>query len=224
MRWMQCHGCDQVFTDGYFAPAAMALLFGRTHDHQRPGSAMEPGRLVAARMVEKVAALAGETGAWLDVGCGSGALLFAAQEWGFDPVGLDLRPSTAQAMQRFGVETHAVDLADFVAPCAFAVVSMADVLEHMPFPQHALAAARRLLRPGGTLLASMPNADCALWRQLDAEGKNPCWGELEHFHKFTRTRLYSLLAETGFQPLRYGSPSATGCAWRCWRELPARGW
>jgi hypothetical protein len=30
------------------------------------------------------------------------------------------------------------------------------------------------------------------------------WSELEHFHNFSRRRLYALLAEMGFKPLRYG--------------------
>ena len=49
----------------------------------------------------------------------------------------------------------------------------------------------------------MPSFDCALWRKLDAENACPYWSELEHFHNFSRPRLYALLAETGFKPLRF---------------------
>jgi predicted SAM-dependent methyltransferase len=81
---------------------------------------------------------------------------------------------------------------------------MADVLEHMPFPQEGLAATRRLLRPGGILFVSMPNYDCAAWRLLDVNNSNFYWGELEHFHNFSRRRLYALLSDMGFEALHSG--------------------
>jgi predicted SAM-dependent methyltransferase len=81
---------------------------------------------------------------------------------------------------------------------------MADVLEHMPFPPEGVSAARRLLRPGGVLFMSMPNYNCSVWRLLDANNANPYWGELEHFHNFSRARLYALLADMGFETLQYG--------------------
>jgi len=66
---------------------------------------------------------------------------------------------------------------------------MADVLEHMPYPKPALAAAYRLLRPGGILFVSMPNYGCAAWRLLDALQCQTYWGELEHYQNFSRARL-----------------------------------
>jgi hypothetical protein len=41
-------------------------------------------------------------------------------------------------------------------------------------------------------------------QELERERKNPYWGELEHLHNFGRRRLYALLEETGFCPVRYG--------------------
>jgi predicted SAM-dependent methyltransferase len=77
------------------------------------------------------------------------------------------------------------------------------VLEHMPFPRQGLAAAYRLLTPGGVLFVSMPNYNCAAWRLLDRANANPYWGELEHFHNFARERLYALLEEMGFGAVHY---------------------
>lgn len=50
----------------------------------------------------------------------------------------------------------------------------------------------------------MPNSESMLWRALDQTKTNPYWGELEHYHNFSRTRLYQLLEETGFEPVIYG--------------------
>jgi len=67
-----------------------------------------------------------------------------------------------------------------------------------------LKAVSSLLQNGGVLFVSMPNSGSVLWQQLNANNVNPYWGELEHYHNFSRERLYALLAEFGFEPVRYG--------------------
>ena len=84
------------------------------------------------------------------------------------------------------------------------VISMADVLEHMPFPKRGLAAARELMEDNGILLISMPNMETMIWNIWDRVRQNPYITEIEHYHNFSRTRLYALLAEFGFAPRRYG--------------------
>jgi 2-polyprenyl-3-methyl-5-hydroxy-6-metoxy-1,4-benzoquinol methylase len=180
----------------------VAEIFQRTNPGQQPGAAFEQNRMVSARIVERVARHAA-CGAWLDVGFGNGSLLFTAQEWGFRPMGLDLRPASVEALQRLGIDARCAELTTLDEAGAFAVISLADVLEHMPFPKHGLAAAHRLLRPDGVLFVSMPNYDCMAWRLLDASSANPYWGELEHFHNFSRARLSALLIEQGFEPVQY---------------------
>jgi len=50
----------------------------------------------------------------------------------------------------------------------------------------------------------MPNIESPVWKAMDDTQTNPYWGEIEHYHNFSRTRLYALLEETGFTPVRYG--------------------
>ncbi len=203
MTWVRCSDCWHVFTDGYFSDDVSAIIFGKTQDNQKPGAEFEKQRFVSARIVAKIADRV-PTGLWLDVGFGSGSLLFTAEEWGFTPVGLDLRPSSVEAVKQLGIEAYCADVSSLAGKQHFSVISMADLLEHMPFPQQGLAAARRLLRPEGVLFVSMPHYNCMAWRLLDASKANPYWGELEHFHNFSRTRLYSLAKEVGFEPIHYG--------------------
>jgi len=205
MNWCECCECKHVFTDGYFGPESLALLLSSANDYQEPGNDPDRGRKVWSRVVEQVTALRGAAaGRWLDVGFGSGALLFTAQEWGYEPLGIDLRPATVAKLVALGVPARAVALESFDDPGGFAVVSMADVLEHMPFPKPALGHARRLLAPDGLLFLSMPNKDTMSWRVLERERRNPYLVEIEHYHNFSRTRLYALLGETGFAPVWYG--------------------
>ena len=202
MTWMRCETCAHVFTDGYFSPETNAVLFARANEHQQLGADMEQQRDISALIVDRVASYV-TGGDWLDIGFGHGALLFTAQEWGFVPVGIDLRQANVDALAGYGIEAHCVDVTQWEQPGRFSVVSLADVLEHMPDPKRALSAAKRLLRDDGILFLSMPSYDCALWRKFDADAANPYWGELEHFHNFSRARLYGLLAHMGFAPLRY---------------------
>jgi SAM-dependent methyltransferase len=203
MSWCQCSECEHVFTEGYFTPDVAAQVFGQTNPRQRVGANLEDQRLIAARIVERVAAFA-DDGDWLDIGFGNGSLLFTAEEYGFVPVVVDLRLENVRMLKEFGFEAHCLDVARLDCTERFSVVSMADVLEHMAFPVESLNAVRRFLRPEGILFLSMPNSESALWRVLDKNSSNPYWAELEHYHNFGRMRLYRLLRDTGFEPLRYG--------------------
>jgi 2-polyprenyl-3-methyl-5-hydroxy-6-metoxy-1,4-benzoquinol methylase len=203
MTWLKCRGCGHVFTDGWLTDAACAIVFSRTNESQKIGWQIEPQRLVSARMVAKVARHVAD-GAWLDVGFGNGSLIFTADEFGYEAVGVDLRRDNVDGLKALGYEAYDMSLEKLDQPGRFSVISMADVLEHMPFPKAGLEDARRLLRPGGLLFLSMPNLDSELWRFLDRTRSNPFWGELEHYHNFGRKRLTALLAEHGFRAIEYG--------------------
>lgn len=205
MRWLGCKKCGHVFVDGYFAPAALEILFSSTHAGQTPGHEIEQQRDIWARVLETVSDLRPALGGrWLDVGFGNGALLTTAAEFGYQVAGLDLRTENVRMMREAGYDAQAVEFGAYRPGEPFDVLSMADVLEHMPFPKRALRHAWELLQPDGLLFLSMPNADAYLWQMLTRDGANPYWGEIEHYHNFGRRRLYALLAECGFEPVRYG--------------------
>lgn len=201
--WKQCRICKHIFTAGYFTDEACKVIFSRTHKNQQVGYDLENQRLVSARMIEKVLPFA-SSGPWLDVGFGNGALLLTAQEYGYEPIGVDLRSDNVRALASLGIQAHCQTLDQLAIANECAVVSMADVLEHMPYPGDGLKSAHRLLRAGGVLFLSMPNTENALWQILDRNKANPYWGEIEHYHNFSRSRLYQLLRESGFEPVRYG--------------------
>jgi SAM-dependent methyltransferase len=142
-------------------------------------------------------------GKWVDVGFGNGALLCTAQEWGFEAFGLDLRADAVAGLSRFGIAGAVSTIEAHPGAQSCSVISMADVLEHMPFPETALRAAHRLLADDGVLFISTPNRDTAVWKALDQSHANPYWSELEHCHNFSRESLYRLLLANGFAPAAY---------------------
>ncbi|RFC68306.1 class I SAM-dependent methyltransferase [Mesorhizobium denitrificans] len=203
MHWLRCDDCGHIFTEGYYTDECCNLIFSKANEHQTIGHDFERKRYIASKMVDKVLPYA-SSGTWLDVGFGDGALLLTAHEYGFDPVGIDLREENVQALANLGVRSFCGDIAELKLDEPCSVISMADVLEHIPYPAEALKAANRLLDQDGILLISTPNIDSFAWRILDGQKANPYWGELEHYHSFGRVRLYELLKHCGFTPVRYG--------------------
>lgn len=203
IRWKTCADCGHVFTEGYFTDAACDIIFARTNASQKVGHQLEANRAVSARIIDRVVPFQ-SAGRWLDIGFGNGAILFTAREYGFHPVGVDLRRENVETMQQLGYEAYCEDLLTLDLTPAFQVISLLDVLEHVPFPVPFLTKVASLLAPGGVCLLSMPNSDQILWDFMSLNGRNPYWGEIEHYHNFSRSRLYALLREVGLTPVRYG--------------------
>jgi len=96
----------------------------------------------------------------LDIGCGAGGNLRLLSARGYDPVGVTLSLSEARACREQGFDCHVADLSvglPFGAG-AFDAVILSHVLEHMPWPEAALAAALANVRSGGGVYVAVPNA------------------------------------------------------------------
>ena len=209
IRWLCCATCQHVFSDGYFGSETLTLLFSNAHQGQLPGEELPrlaSGREISAQIIERINGFREHklSGRWLDVGFGNGALLTTAAEFGFDVVGLDVRHQAVDRLKEYGFEAHRAELMTFQSEARFDVISLADVLEHMAFPGLALQRAHGLLNDHGLLFISMPNLESFMFQSLDRAGQNPYWGELEHFHNFTRRTLFMLLRGAEFRPLSYG--------------------
>ena len=203
MSWKRCATCTHVFTDGYFTDEALAVVFGKTNQNQKVGHDIEGQRMVSARIVERVLPFQ-HKGNWLDIGFGNGSLLFTADEFGFSCAGVELRRDNVAQLNAMGIEAHCIDIEILDQPGRYSVISMCDVLEHMPYPVPALKAVHRLLKDDGVLFLSMPNMDSVVWNAMNGASTNPYWGELEHYHNFGRRRLFELLRENGLEPVKFG--------------------
>lgn len=134
-------------------------------------------------------------GRLLDVGCGGAELLWEARNAGYDVVGVDVSSAlTAHGRQRFGLEIHCGDLANFNPPEPFDVVVMSHVLEHVVEPLEMLRLVRRLLAPGGVLYLATPNVAC--W-----EARLGGWAAYEPYHLsyFSPSTLRDALARSGYE-------------------------
>ncbi len=130
-------------------------------------------------------------GRLLDVGCGDGRFLTLALRRGFRCSGFDYERRMIELARAKGLED--VEAAEFAHYCAkradgeFDCITLFDVLEHTPEPAWFLGLLTRLLKVGGHLAITLPNAE----RPLP-------WGREEHDfppHHFTR---WSAAALRGF--------------------------
>jgi protein O-GlcNAc transferase len=215
VMWVECVDCDHVYTSSVFDADEQARLFSLMSPLQTPGHELEAKRLGWAPTIRNVAALQ-SAGRWLDVGFGDGAAMFVADEFGFDVAGIDVRPGVVEAMVAIGFDAT-VDTVETVGG-VWDVVSMFDTLEHLVDPLSAVRHVFDLLTPGGVFSVSCPNMGSVVWDALDAENRNPYWGEIEHYHNFSRERLVALLEDCGFDVVGFNIPDR----WRLGMELYAR--
>lgn len=164
----QCAGCGLVFTSDKAAPEGLALRYGEEYY----SGWIQPGeRRRRERLWERRAALLERLcgrGRLLDAGCGEGLFLHTARKRGYEVAGLEFSPYAARyAAQRYGLEVQNRRFEDCdYAAGSFDIVTFWHVLEHLADPLYALRRAWELLRPGGYLVAAVPNVDDLLWQEL----------------------------------------------------------
>lgn len=127
----------------------------------------------------------------LDVGCGPGYLLAPLAARGFQVVGVDRTGPVA------------ADLNGELPPLegSFDFVLLADVLEHLQYPERVVAWTLRYLKPDGRLVISVPNVAHMyvrwrlLWGAFDYQDRGIL--DRTHLRFFTRRSFATFLDDCG---------------------------
>ncbi len=142
-------------------------------------------------------------GPLLDLGCGGGQFLQLAAECGWtESSGVEPSPK-AIAIARAAVSApiHEGSWKEVsLQPTTFAAVALLDVLEHDTDPHGLLAHCFHLLRPGGSLIITVPNIHGLSIRCFGREAYVVI--PPEHLSYFTAKSLRLLLLKAGFAPPR----------------------
>lgn len=205
---VRCEACGLAFTAPRLREQDFATYYPESYSAYAPGTRLN-GRmgLVDRLRLEAVARYGPFRRIWrrgpcrlLDVGCGTGNLAAVFACHGFDVAGLEPSPTAAEHARRFGVPVHVGTLESAPWPeASFDAIIFNHSLEHISDPSGAVAAALRLLRPGGTITIAVPNfgswhrrAFGSAWFQLDLP---------RHLQHFDRASLVLMLREAGLRPV-----------------------
>jgi SAM-dependent methyltransferase len=138
-------------------------------------------------------------GKLLDIGCSTGEFIRAMHDWyNWEVTGIELDHQAAQ----IGITKHQLNIisGDFdnldLSGHNYDVITLWDVLEHLPDPEKTISKIRTLLKSDGIVVIRVPNADS--W---DAKVFNQYWAGFDpprHFYIFRKITLKNLLTRNGF--------------------------
>ena len=129
----------------------------------------------------------------LDIGCATGIFLSGMQRHGWDCYGVEPSEYAANyAKMRFGLKVFHGYLEDMDYPDDyFDVVTLWDVLEHIPDPGRALDIIHRVLKPDGILICTLPNATG--WERAWFREYWSGWDVPRHYNTFTPKTITTFL-------------------------------
>lgn len=146
----------------------------------------------------------------LDIGSGDGVLIEVARESGIETLGTEIRESLIQLNQKRLGKNAVIFQDESQLPVSYYdIVTMINVLEHLPNPVSMLQLALRVLKPGGILVVHVPDfggiparVQGAHWRHIEP---------LEHLYYFTFKTLRTLMCRVGFSSFaRFGLLTSDG--------------
>jgi SAM-dependent methyltransferase len=201
-RLNRCRCCGLIYLSP--RPRDLEPYYGGGYVSHRQGAASSPlAQLRAALQRHSMVAYARrhsarKQGRALDVGCGPGVFLAALRGAGWDVWGVEPGAQAAAAARRaLGPQIFHGTLDGAELPQrAFDLVTMWDVIEHLPDPGATLRKLGELLAPGGVLLIQTPRWGCpesrlfgAVWSGLDCP---------RHLAVFSGGTLGRLLGQNDF--------------------------
>ena len=157
---------------------------------------LEAGEWLGPNHLAFLARLPGRGGSLLDIGCGEGTFLATAEPRYAAVAGIELDPNAVErAQRRLGDRVRALAIDELEGTAnAYEVVTMFEVLEHVSDPLGALRTAAAVLRPGGTLVVSVPNR-----LRLGADADDTDWPP-NHLTRWTEQALRRALTAAGLEP------------------------
>lgn len=149
----------------------------------------------------------------LDVGCGQGQFVDFMVRAGWNVSGIELSDSAVAICQQFGLPVKKMDFFDSaLQPASFDLLTMFEVIEHLPLPGQFMARAEELLKPGGILYLTTPN-----FAALDRRILGSDWDVIhrEHLAYFTPKTLRKVIRDnTNFEVVSVDTQNLSVAAMR----------
>jgi 2-polyprenyl-3-methyl-5-hydroxy-6-metoxy-1,4-benzoquinol methylase len=206
----QCRSCGLGRTeDAGFDPHAYYTgdyFSGHRSDGYSDYRAAEPVlRREFARSVEFIHTCC-RAGRLLDLGCAYGFFLKEAEHY-FDVAGIELADEAAEYCRRSGLNVLS-GIADETSMAQIGnvdVITLFDVIEHLPQPHETLALCRRYLRPGGIIVITTRDFASPLARLAGAKWR--LMTPPQHLWFFTAESIRRMSRALGLSPERCDHPA-----------------
>ncbi len=195
-RIVECRSCHLVYMNPRPHHEAVVENYGDVEDQEYIEE--EQGRLEtfadSLELVQKYR----RSGQLLDVGCHVGTFLTLAEQAGFEVAGVEPSRWGAEiARTRINGSVHCGAIEDAPLPeGGYDVITLWDVIEHLPDPALDIRAIHSALRPGGIFVISTMDVESLFAR---AFGRRWPWYMQMHLVYFSRQTLCEMLRREGFQ-------------------------
>jgi 2-polyprenyl-3-methyl-5-hydroxy-6-metoxy-1,4-benzoquinol methylase len=171
------------------------------------------------QVVRRAPALARPGHAALDIGSGEGTLCEELRHAGYQRVvGIEISAArVARARHRYPeIEFFEGTLEKLPLPeRTFDLITMDNVIEHLPDPCAVLAKAATLLAPHGRIVLITPNMRSGSFRLLGRRW-TPELAPHTHVYLFTASSLIALMSRSGLMTDTHGSFHVAPCGWQDW--------
>ncbi|MFQ3672204.1 MAG: class I SAM-dependent methyltransferase [Aggregatilineales bacterium] len=205
---IQCEGCGLIYVSARPDERELYALYGEAYFHNNQSGevgyadyiADEPNiRQTAQRRLAFVERFTRGRGRMLDVGCAMGFIMDEAHKRGWQVEGLDVSGYAVEYVrERFGHVAHHSTVTDAPLPAnSFDLVTMYDVIEHVPDPKATMQRIHQLLKPGGIYELATPDVG-SLPARLNGKRWIGYKMSEEHIYYFSVETLRRMLDETGF--------------------------
>ena len=152
-------------------------------------------------------------GKLLDIGSGFGWFLNKAKTGGWELQGVEpSAPLAGQARKNFGLDiTNSYLAPDTFPENTFDIVTIIDVIEHIPNPNDYLPIVRNILKPDGVLMIKTPNISWnnfkyLVLRKILKRENFDVYDPREHIIQYSRESLKLLLERNGFSSIDFYIP------------------
>lgn len=209
-RMVRCERCDHVWLNPRPALESIPVIYPPHYYAYNYETQINPVAVAAKSWMDRrklrgILRGAGRADpAYLDVGCGNGRMLRAAEEHGIPRsrlTGLELDERVVARLRDEGYSAFAerVEDCESIPPRSIDVATMFHVIEHVDDPASVLRKLAAWIVPGGVLAVETPNLD-SLDRRLF---RRSYWGGYHfprHWNLYTAVTLTRQLRDAGFEP------------------------
>jgi 2-polyprenyl-3-methyl-5-hydroxy-6-metoxy-1,4-benzoquinol methylase len=211
-RIVKCRHCHTIFPNPMPYPSGEDIRYADVDGYFEDVMRIDPAERISfgTQLAEEAERLLGFRGKFLDIGCGRGEIVKAADDLGWEAKGCDISEQYVEyARNKYKVDAYAGTAEELkFADNSFDFISLVEVIEHLYDPLKTISELHRIMKKDGILYLSTPNEE-SIYQAFGnlyykSRGKNwvvnlcPTWN-LYHIVGFSPRSLKYLLEHNGFK-------------------------